>query len=414
MDSALAKAYAAVALDAGLGLREGDRLRIVGEPPHRALMNAIAAAAYDRGAALVRVEYDDPALARIRADRSREAFLDEVPSALKAESEALAAGLWCYLRLEGAEDPGALEGADQNRLTRIHRARSAAVETLRGAYMASRIPWCVMPAATDSWARAILGPGMDAGGGAAAGADALWEVLLGILRLDAPDPAAALRGHMDGLAGRARALDAARLREIRFAGPGTDLRVRLAPESRWIGGDDRTPEGRVFMPNIPTEEVFATPDRRGTEGSVALTRPVRIRGALVEGGSLRFEAGLVVDCSARRGEDALRGLLGTDPGSRRLGEVALVDSGNPIGRSGLAFDSSLLDENAACHIALGAGYEAAFEGSLDWSDEEKAARGFNVSEVHEDLMIGSPGIDAIGVDDSGREIPLMRKGAFII
>jgi aminopeptidase len=405
MDKGFLEAYAAVALDAGLGLRAGDRLRVSGEIPHRELMNAIAAAAYDRGAALVRVEHDDPALARIRADRSRAEFLDQVPAVLKAESDALAEGGWRYLRLEGEEDPGALEGADKDRLTRIQRARSEAVKAVRGSYMASLVPWCVMPAATDGWARSALGPG-------AASAD-LWAVLVPILRLDAPSPAAALRAHMDGLAERARALDSMRLREIRFSGPGTDLRVRLAPQSRWLGGDDRTPDGRVFMPNIPTEEVFATPDFRGTDGIAALTRPVRIRGSLVEGGRLRFEAGLVVDCSAERGADALRSFVGTDPGCRRLGEVALVDSGNPIGRSGIAFESSLLDENAACHIALGAGYEAAFAGSLDWGDEEKLSRGFNVSKLHEDLMIGSPEIDATGIDADGHEIALMRRGGIV-
>jgi aminopeptidase len=406
MDENLFKAFAAVALDAGLALEPGDRLRVSGEPPHRRLMNAVAAAAYDRGAAFVRVEYDDPALARIRADRSRAEHLDEVPAVLKAESEALESGGWSYLRLEGPEDPAALEGVDQDRLTRIQRARIAAVRTLRESYMASRVPWCIMPAATQGWARALLG--------AAAGAEDLWALLAPILGLGERDPAAALRGRMAGLAARARALDGLRLREIRFTGPGTELRVRLAPESRWLGGDDRTPSGRAFMPNIPTEEVFATPDFRGTEGVAALTKPVRIRGSLVEGGRLRFERGLVVDSSADRGQEALRSFLGTDAGSRRLGEVALVDSGNPIARSGLVFDSSLLDENAACHIALGAGYETAFDGALGWSDEEKAARGFNLSDSHEDLMIGSPEMDATGIDAEGRETPLLRKGSLVV
>jgi aminopeptidase len=406
MDEKLFEAFAAVALDAGLALAPGDRLRICGEPPHRRLMNAIAAAAYDRGAALARIEYDDPALARIRADRSRPEYLDEVPAVLKAEADALDEGGWKYLRLEGPEDPDALEGADQDRLTRIQRARSSAMRRLRESYMASRIAWCIMPAATRLWARAVLGP--------EAGAEELWAVLSPILALGERDPAAALRERMDRLASRARALDALHLREIRFAGPGTELRARLAPESRWLGGDDRTPEGLAFMPNIPTEEVFATPDFRGTEGTAALTKPVRIRGSLVEGGRLRFEGGLVVDASADRGLDALRSYLDTDPGCRRLGEVALVDSGNPIARSGLVFGSALLDENAACHIALGAGYETAFEGALEWSDEEKAARGFNVSNQHEDLMIGSPLLDAVGIDAEGREVPLLRKGSVLV
>jgi aminopeptidase len=404
MDEKLMSAFASVALDAGLRVGEGTRLRVVGAAPHRELMREIARLAYERGAALVRLDYDDPALSRIRADHSREAYLDEASAVLKAESDALAAEGWSLLRLLGDEEPDAMEGADQDRLTRIQRARSAAVENLRVAQMASRIPWCVMPAATDAWAHALLG--------AQARADDLWEVLAPILRLDMPDPVARLRADMDALGRRARALNAMDLRELRFAGPGTDLRVTLAPESRWLGGDDRTPSGIVFMANIPTEETFATPDFRGTEGRAALTRPIRIHGSLVEGGRLRFEGGVVVEASAAKGEAALRSYLETDRGASRLGEVALVDSFNPIGKSGLVFDSPLIDENAACHIALGCGYDMAFEGALGWDDKEKAEAGFNVSLVHEDLMIGSPEVDVTGVDASGREILILRKGSF--
>jgi aminopeptidase len=405
MNRDLMRKFASIALDAGLGLGEGTRLRVVGAAPHRELMREIARAAYERGAALVLVDYDDPALARIRADTSRDAYLDEVPDILRRESEAFVVGGWAYLRLLGDEDPNAMEGADQDRLTRIQRARGKAVESLRAAQMASRFPWCIMPAPTDAWATSMLGPG--------AASEELWEVLAPILRLDRPDPAAELRAHMDGLDARSRALNSLALRALRFTGPGTDLRVALAAESRWLGGTDATPAGLVFMPNIPTEETFATPDFRGTEGRVALTRPVRIHGSLVEGGYLRFERGLVVESSADRGAEALESYLRTDEGSRRLGEVALVDSANPIGASGLVFDSPLIDENAACHIALGAGYDTAFEGAIGWDEAKKGERGFNVSIVHEDLMIGSPEVDVCGIDASGREIPLMKRGSFV-
>jgi aminopeptidase len=405
MKSELMRAFASVAVDAGLSIREGSRLRITGSGPQRELMREIARAAYERGAALVRVDYDDPRLSRIRADYSRDTYLDEVSPVLKAESEALALGQWSLLRLLGEEEPDAMEGADQDRLTRIQRARSEAVESLRAAQMASRVPWCVMPAATDSWAESILGP--------KASSDDLWEVLGPILRLDRADPSAELRAHMASLGERARALNALGLRELRFKGPLTDLRVGLAPGSTWLGGSDKTPSGIVFMANIPTEETFATPDFRLTEGHAALTRPVRIHGSVVEGAVLRFEHGLVVEAKAKRGEAALKSYLETDSGSRRLGEVALVDSGNPIGKTGLVFDNPLIDENAACHIALGAGYEMAFEGSLGWDEAAKVEQGFNPSIVHEDLMIGSPEIDVVGVDAAGREIPLLRKGSFV-
>ena len=406
MEERTMAAWVALALDAGLHVGEGTRLRVIGAMPHRALMHAVAEGAYRRGASLVRLEYNDPRLARIRVDASRDGHLDEVPLILRREAEVFTAELWSSLLIVGDEDPDAMEGADELRLARVQRARGKAYSALRAAQMSSRFAWCVMPAATDAWAKKALG--------VAAGADDLWAVLVPILRLDRPDPAAELRAHMESLGTRALALDALRLRELRFEGPGTDLRVALAPESRWVGGADRTPGGAPFMPNIPTEETFSTPDFRGTEGRAALTRPVRILGSLVEGGHLRFEKGRVVEASADRGGAALEGFLGTDEGSRRIGEVALVDSANPIGRSGVVFDSALIDENAACHIALGAGYDPGFDGSAEWSEEEKGSQGFNVSLVHEDLMIGGPEVDVTGVDASGREVALMRRGSFVL
>ena len=270
--------------------------------------------------------------------------------------------------------------------------------------MSGRLPWCVIPYPTEAWAGEVLGPGAEVSD--------LWRALVPILRLDRPDPVEELRACMRRLAGRAGNLGALALRSLRFRGPGTDLCISLAPESRWQGGTDATPAGKVFMPNIPTEEVFATPDFRGTTGTVSLTKPLRIRGTLVRGGRLAFRDGEVVDASAERGEEALAGFLRTDAGSKRLGEVALVDSSSPVWQSGLVFDSILLDENAACHIALGAGYEPAFAGAEAMDDAEKESRGFNVSLVHEDLMIGSQEVEVTGIGADSREIPLISRGLF--
>jgi aminopeptidase len=403
MDKELMCIYAATMLDAGLGVGEGTRLRIVGDFPHRELMHAIAEGAYQRGAALVRTEYDDRRLTRIRADSSRSQYLDAGPVILQKEAEVFAAEGWYSLRLAGDEDPDALVGADKERLMRIQRGLSGAVTALRSSQMSSRIPWCVVPAATEAWAKKVLGM-------AASAAD-LWGILISILRLDQADPAAALRRHMANLELRCRKLNALALRELHFVAPGTDLTVHLASESCWQGGGSRTPSKHYFMPNIPSEECFTTPDCRGTEGYATLTKPVRILGSLVENGRLRFAGGIVTDCSAERGAEALERYLQTDPGARRLGEVALVDCANPIGRGGLVFDSPLIDENAASHIALGAGHAIAFAGADTWSEAERAERGFNDSLVHADVMIGSPEMDVIAVDDAGQKHALLRKGS---
>ena len=400
------RAYAALALDAGLGIGPGALLRVSAELPHRELLYVIAEEAYLRGAAQVRVEYEDVRLARIRADHSHERYLDAISAMLQKDSEIYAQEGWSLLRVEGYEDGAVMEGVNHARLTRIQRARSKATHALREAQMASRVPWCVMPAPTEAWARTVFGE--------AGSADRLWQTLASILRLDAPDPSAAMRAHMSGLMARARVLDGLRLRSLRFVGPGTDLRVGLSLDSHWMGGAESTPTGKVFTPNIPSEEVFTTPDFRGTEGVVSATRRARIHGTVVEGICLEFRGGVAVSSSATRGADALEKFLDTDAGSRRLGEVALVDSASPIWQSGLVFDSMLLDENAACHVALGAAYDLAFHGAEKLDDARKTESGFNTSFVHQDFMIGSPEVDVTGTDASGKELSIITRGHFAI
>jgi aminopeptidase len=400
------RAYAALVLDAGLGVGAGTRLRVGAEPVQRELMLILAEEAYRRGAAHVRLDYDDVRLARIRADSSAEEHLDEVPELLRAEAEVYVREGWSLLRIAGYEDALAMEGADPARLTRIQRGRARAVQKLRDAQMASRLPWCVISAPTEAWARTVLGE--------SATVAELWKVLVPIVGLDVPDAAAALRRHMDGLGARARLLNGKSFRSLRFQGPDTDLRVTLSPDSLWLGGADVTPAGKAFLPNIPSEEVFTTPDFRGTEGTVTTTRRARIHGVIVEAARLEFRKGEVVSCSAAKGGEALERFLETDLGARRLGEVALVDASSPIWKSGLVFDSMLLDENAACHVALGAAYDLAFRGAEPLGEQDKARRGFNTSFVHEDLMIGSEQVTVTGFDAAGREHPVIAGGRFSV
>ncbi|MDP3180136.1 MAG: aminopeptidase [Spirochaetaceae bacterium] len=398
------ESLAAAALGAGLGLREGDLLRIKGEPPHRELMLAAAREAYRRGARYVRVDYDDKRLTRARIDHSRAEYLGAVPRAVEADFLALRDEGWLYLVVQGPEDTAALDGAEPSRIYAADKALSAAATPYRKALMANAQPWCVVPCPTDSWARSALA-------NPEARAEDLWRSLAPILRLDSADPAEALQRDAWALASRVRSLQSLDLTELRFRGGGTDLRVPLSPRALWRGGGSVSNAGRDFIPNIPTEETFTTPDARRTEGRAVFTRPVEIMGVQVEGGWLEFRSGKVVACGASRNASALEGYLDTDSGARSLGEVALVDSSSPVWRSGIVFGSVLLDENAACHIALGSAYPDAFDDYDALNDIDRAALGFNESVVHLDCMIGSEEVEVEGIDRSGRAIPLIVGGA---
>ena len=229
----------------------------------------------------------------------------------------------------------------------------------------------------------------------------LWEAVGVCTRLDEADPIDAWRAHMDRLDRRAHALNALELDRLTYRGPGTELEIGLLERSRFGSALFRTVDGRAFVANMPTEEVFATPDARRAEGVVTSTKPLTLAGDVVEGLQVTFEGGRIVDVQAKRGADVVRGELSTDENASRLGEVALVDGTSRVGLTGLVYFDTLYDENATSHIAYGAAVAQGHEG--DEPDE-----GINVATVHTDFMIGGPEVDVDGVTRNGRTVPLLR------
>jgi aminopeptidase len=201
-----------------------------------------------------------------------------------------------------------------------------------------------------------------------------------------------------------------KIEKLRFLGPGTDLTVGLSDIAIFKGGTEQSPSGMQFEPNLPTEECFTTPDYRKTEGTVSATRPVYINGKLVEGLKMTFTAGEITDFSARSGESTFKEYISSDEGARRLGEVALVGIDSPIYQSGLVFQEILLDENAACHIAIGSAYKFCLSGGEKLSSEELANVGCNESCVHTDIMISSEEVDVVAVAFDGTEHSILKSG----
>jgi len=300
-----------------------------------------------------------------------------------------------------------MEGADPIGLGRMRKARSEAGSGFLKAISSNRIPWNVFLMPTPRWAAKVLG-----------GADdwerRIWEVLTPVLRLDAPDPVAAWKEHDDRLKRRAEFLNGEKFDGFRFRGPGTDLFIGMRSDRVFHGGSSLAADGTRFFPNIPTEEVFSTPDMHRTEGEVRCTRPVTVLGAQVENAWFRFRDGRVTEFGADRNGDILGRYLDTDEGAGRVGEVALVGTDSPLFRSGLVFHNILLDENASCHIALGNGYSDCIQGGTAMDDRALEEAGCNGSLVHTDFMIGSPEVSVFGVTGDQREVPVIRDGLFTV
>jgi aminopeptidase len=306
------------------------------------------------------------------------------------------------------DDPNLLSGQDPGKVARANRARSIAYRPALELITTSAINWTVVACATPAWARAVF-PALPE----AAAMAALWEAIFAASRVTTDDPIAGWAAHNATLMARRNRLNARRYAALHYRGPGTDLRVGLAEQHRWMGGLTTAANGITGNPNIPTEEVFTTPHCRRTDGTVASTKPLAHQGTLIEGIEVRFEAGAIVQARARRGQEVLERMIATDAGARRLGEVALVPAASPIAQTGLLFLNTLFDENAASHIALGQSYSKCFTDGGAAGPDALGARGANSSLIHVDWMIGSPQVDVDGISEDGSTEPLMRAGAWV-
>jgi aminopeptidase len=238
----------------------------------------------------------------------------------------------------------------------------------------------------------------------------LWNALFNVCRVDQADPVAAWQQHIADLRARCNYLDQRQFQALHLTAPGTDLTIGLAERHRWMGGSIQSESGIDFVPNLPTEEVFTLPHRQRIDGHVTATKPLSYSGSLIEGFGLTFSGGRVTSLRAARGEETLRKMIEIDEGMSSLGEVALVPNSSPVSQSGMLFFNTLLDENAACHIALGSGLNFCLQGGENLSEEEYLARGGNPSLGHTDFMIGSAEMDIDGLLPGGQREPVMRQG----
>ena len=386
---------AELAVTFGANVQPGQILAVGAELGQEEIARAIARSAYRHGAKFVDVVYYDMYLKRQRLLHAGEDTLEFVPSWFGERLLALGDQRCARIGLSGTTHPDALEGVDPERAARDQ------LPFLREAAQVVNdrtTNWCAIVGPSRGWARLVFPdlPADEAEG-------RLWEQMIHVLRLDADDPVAAWRERSETLTGAAARLTERRFDALHFEGPGTDLTVGLLPSSSWMAARFSTVDGIEHMPNLPSEEVFTTPDPERVDGHVRSTKPLELHGSIIRGLSVRFEAGRAVGFDAEENADVLAGYAQRDAGAARLGEVALVDGEGRIGPLDTVFYDTLLDENAASHIALGSAY------TFTVDDEADRARA-NVSEIHVDFMIGGPGVDVAGITSDGVRVPVLVGG----
>jgi aminopeptidase len=403
MSRDLNRGLAELAVGIGANVQAGQDVVVLAWDVEQApLVREVADRAYRRGARFVSAVYWDAHVKRSRLLHAPTETLDFVPDWWSAITSEGVARRSAVIHLH---TPGQAEFLEDIPLERAMHDVMPITQTFWDAVDRGELVWSVVPGVCQAMAKAMLGT---------ADVDALWELLTPMLRLNTPDPEAAWREHLARLSTRATLLQRREFVALHFRGGGTDLTVGLLAGARWVTVASETKWGQLHMFNLPSEEVFTTPDYRRTEGIVRATRPLQLsRSGGVEGLRMRFERGRVVDVEATRGADRMRAELAVDPGAARLGEIALVDGSSVVGQSGLVFNYGLIDENATCHIALGDAYPHTMPDLPDDPDAQ-VALGFNRSACHDDVMIGGPEVDVWGIDQNGDEVPVIVQDRWVL
>ena len=397
--------YARLIARAGVNIQKGQDVIVFCDLDQPKFVELLVDECYKAGARKVRVEFHYQPLEKLHVRHQTVTTMAKVEEWEKARLQHYVDTLPCRIYLV-SEDPDGLKGINQEKTAKADRKSWPVVKPYWDA-MKNRYQLCIAAVPGAAWARKIF-PGLPKG----KAIEKLWEAILFASRVT-EDPVAAWEAHNRDLEARCAYLNGLGIAELRYRGDnGTDLTVGMIPEGQFRGGGDTSLGGVCFNSNIPTEECFISPMRGRAEGIVYATKPLSYQGQLIENFSVRFENGKAVEVRAEKNQALLEQMIAMDEGSAYLGECALVPVDSPIAESGLLFYETLFDENAACHLALGAGFADSIRGYEEKTLEECRAMGVNDSMIHEDFMIGYEGLDIDAVTRDGRTVPIFRRGTW--
>ena len=400
----LLEKYARLVVRVGANVQPGQLVVVSALPEQADAARAIADEAYRVGASRVEITYNDPYVKRAAVEHGPEEMLGT-----SQEHEFVRARGWKQTRpamisLTGNPHPTLMDGLDPARL-----AKAVPIELVQETMpliTTNQVAWTVVGAPTKGWADSV----------GVSDVAALWDAVATSMRLDEADPVAAWQAHVAKLKARAEILNAHGFDRVRYRGPGTDLTLGLTSRSRWVGGSVENEAGVEFVPNMPTEEVFVSPDWRRAEGVVRTSAPFFLSsmGALVEGLALEVRDGTVTGATAERGEEAVQAQFDLIPRSRHFGEVAIVDADSAVAATGLVYKDMLFDENVGSHIAWGMGYTTAMDDTVGLTPEQRIDEGLNQANTHVDIVIGSPEVQIDGIHADGSTVAVTRGNQFVL
>ncbi len=402
------QSYARLIVRTGANVQAGQRVLLHIAVEEAAFAELLTEECYQAGAAKVDVEWHSDGVSRLHYRYAEQELLARVPEWEETKARQMTEELPCRIFVESG-DPDAMAGIPPEKLASVGQGRARVLKPYRDA-IEGRHQWTIAAVPSEKWAEKCFPEETPA-----RAMEKLWDAVLETVRIDGEhDPVAAWKRHTDFIEEKAAWLNAQHFRYLRYRSEnGTDFTVELIPDASWKGAAAvNTLNGAQYIPNMPTEEIFTSPLAGSCDGTLVATKPLSWNSQLIEGFSLRFENGRAVSCRAEKGQELLERMLKMDECSDMLGEIALVPKESPVNRCGFLFYETLFDENASCHVALGAGFREVLPDGEALSAGEARKRGVNDSVIHVDFMIGSEDLDIDGVREDGETVPVFRQGTW--
>lgn len=390
----------------GVNVQPGEEVYVVSSVHAIELTHEVVKQCYECGAKRVVVRYRDDELTKLDFKHQSIETLTNKPTFMYEERNYFADVDGCVINII-CEDPNALECADADKITASRRADTIGLSRYYDKSMSHKIKWSIIAYPHRDWAK-LMFPDLDE----KEAYKKLGKYIAKTTRVDNDDPVEAWKQHSAELKSRREKLTAANIKRFHYKNSlGTDLYVGM-PDGYVFGGGVDTCNGVTFNANMPTEEVFSAPDCNDIDGVVKASMPLCYNGKIIEGLTLKFANGKIIDYSAQTNADVLKGIIETDEGSRSLGEIALVPYDSPISKLRTLFYETLFDENASCHFAIGRAYPTCVKGGPDMSKDELKAKGINDSGVHVDFMVGTKDLEITAETKDGKTLEIFKHGNF--
>lgn len=396
--------YAELAVKVGVNIQQGQTLVVNATIDSTEFVRLVVKKAYETGAYNVVVNWSDDIVSRIRYDLAPDEVFNKYPKWRAKEVEELAEQGAAFMSVISSS-PDLLKGVNPERIASFQKAAGEALRTYRKFIQSDKVSWTVIAVPSTEWAQKVFPNETPE-----TSVQKLWDAIFKATRVDLENPVAAWKKHDETLHEKVDYLNHKHYKKLHYKAPGTDLTIELPDKHVWVGAGSINEQGKEFMANMPTEEVFTVPHKTGVNGTVSSTKPLSYGGNLINNFTITFENGRIVNVKAQQGEEILKHLVETDEGSHYLGEVALVPYNSPISQSNILFYNTLFDENASNHLAIGSAYAFCIDGGKQMSAKELAENGLNESITHVDFMIGSAEMDIDGITADGKAEPVFRNG----